>query len=189
MIYAASFKHAIPEDAICINVTSRSNTWGKHFSPFNLGPVDLYDGYSAFNIENAYQFAKVYEPYHSTVNEMPAAHYWQWAVAGWRNPRPIKYPMGVWNKCLYHWWDGKKLNKLEAQNQIFLPLYKKAILKSSAYQRLKELYETSNKDIYLIDFEGYNHRYLEKSWDQVISDADRPVGQAFILCMLLEGYL
>ena len=38
-------------------------------------------------------------------------------------------------------------------------------------------------------FEGYDHRLLEQSWDQVVNNPDRPVGQAFALCMLLEGYL
>ncbi len=171
-----------------MDVTSRSNTWGKHFSPFNLGPVDLYDGHWAYNIENAFQFSRVYAEY-STVDELPAQHYWEWAKKGWQNPHPIKYPLGVWSKHLYHWWQNKKLTNLEAQNQIFLPLYKKAVIKSTAFQRLKEMYESSKEDIYLIDFEGYNHRYLEKSWDQVVNDIDRPVGQAFALCMLLEGYL
>lgn len=188
MIYAVSFKHTIPEDALSMDVTSRSNTWGRHFSPFNLGPVELYDGYVAKNIENAFQFSRVY-PEYSTVDGLPSAHYWEWAKIGWAESKPIKYPMGVWNKHLYHWWDGKKLGMLEAQNQIFLPLYKKAVIKIPAFEKLKYFYENSKKDIYLIDFEGYNHRFLEKTWDQVISDPDRPVGQAFALCMILEGYL
>lgn len=171
-----------------MDVTSRSNTWGKHFSPFNLGPVDLYADHWAYNIENAFQFSRVYAEY-STVDELPANHYWDWAKAGWHNPRPIKYPLGVWSKHLYHWWDNKKLSNLEAQNQIFLPLYKKAVTKSTAFQRLKEMYESSKEDIFLVDFEGYDHRFLEQSWDQVVSNPDRPVGQAFALCMLLEGYL
>lgn len=187
MIYAVSFKHVIPEGAFSMDVTSRSNTWGKHFSPFVAGPVDLYDGYRAFNIENAFQFSRVYAEY-AGYDDKPAVHYWEWAQKGWLNPRPIKYPLGVWSKHLYHWWNGKKLTNLEAQNQIFLPLYKKAITKTSAYARLKEMYETG-QDIYLIDFEGYDHRFLGKSWDDVISNPDMPVGQAFALCMLLEGYL
>ena len=188
MIYAVSFKHQIPEDAFSMDVTSRSNTWGKHFSPFNLGPVKLYDRYWSYNIQNAFQFSRVY-PEYSTVDELPAKHYWEWAEKGWTNPKPIKYPMGAWSKHLYHWWDGKKLTNLEAQNQIFLPLYKAAVTKSSAYQRLKEMYDTSEKDIYLVDFEGYDHRFLEKSWEDVVNNPDMPVGQAFALCMLLEGYL
>lgn len=188
MIYAVSFKHKIPDNVLSMDVTSRSSTWGRHFSPFNLGPVDLYGGYVAKNIENAYQFSKVYAEY-STVDELPAPHYWEWAKNGWDNPKPIKYPMGVWNKHLYHWWDGKKLTHLEAQNQIFLPLYKKAVVKTKAFEKLKWFYENSVKDIYLIDFEGYDHRFLEKTWDQVVSNPDMPVGQAFALCMILEGYL
>lgn len=171
-----------------MDVTSRSSTWGRHFSPFNLGPVDLYDGYVAKNIENAFQFSRVY-PEYSTVDLMPANHYWEWAKAGWENPKPIKYPMGVWNKHLYHWWNGKKINGVEAQNTIFLPLYKSAVTKTAAFEKLKYFHKNSAKDIYLIDFEGYNHRFLEKTWDQVVNDPDRPVGQAFALCMILEGYL
>jgi hypothetical protein len=188
MIYPVSFKHVIPEDAIWFDVTSRSDTWAKAFSPFNLGPVELYDGYVATNIENAFQFSRVYSD-HCNVDSLPSKSYWEWAKAGWANPKPIKYPLGPWSKHLYHWWDGKKLGQLEAQNQIFLPLFKTAVLKTPAYARLKELYETTDKDIYLKDFEGYNHRLLDQSWDQVINNIDRPVGQGFALCMLLEGYL
>lgn len=188
MIYALSFKHQIPDNAIVLDVTSRSGNWGKNFSPFIVGPVSLYDEYWSYNIENAYQYSKVYEEYLDT-NGNPSSAYWEWAKKGWLNPKPNKYPVGAWNKHVYHWWDGKKLSNLEAQNQIFLYLYKKAIIKTSAFQRLKELYESTDKDIILLDFEGYNHRYLESSWDQVTNDANRPVGQAFALCMILEGYL
>lgn len=187
MIYAVSFKHKIPEGALSMDVTSRSNTWGKHFSPFNLGPVDLYDDHWAFNIENGYQFTKLYAE-HVTVEGTPSQHYWEWARKGWLSQQPQKYPMGVWSTPLCHWWKGRKLSKLEAQNEIFIPLYKKSVLKTTAFQKLKELYETG-QDIYLVDYEGYNHRFLEQSWDQVINNPDRPVGQAFVLCMLLEGYL
>ena len=188
MIYAISTKHKVPEGALSIDVTSRSKTWGRYFSPFNLGPVNLYDGYVAKNIENGYQFAKLYAEY-VTVEGLPAPHYWEWAKEGWANPKPIKYPLGPWSHPLCHWWDGKKLSKLEAQNQIFLPLYKQAVLKTTAYEKLNWFYHNSTKDIFLIDFESYDHRFLEQSWDQVVNNSDRPVGQAFALCMLLEGYL
>lgn len=188
MIYAVSPKHIIPEGVLSMDVTSRSKSWGRHLSPFNLGPVNLYDGYVAKNIENAFQFSRVY-PEHSTVDGLPSSYYWEWAKAGWAETTPIKYPMGVWNKHLYHWWDGKKLTNLEAQNQIFLPLYKQAAIKTPAFEKLKYFYENSKQDIYLIDFEGYDHRFLGKSWDDVVNNIDMPVGQAFALCMILEGYL
>jgi hypothetical protein len=188
MIYAVSTKHKIPENAFSIDVTSRSTTWGKHLSPFNLGPVKLYDDYWAYNVENAYQYCGLFAEY-ATVDIVPAQHYWPWAQAGWQNIKPKKYPMGPWSKPLGYWWDGKLLTKLEAQNKIFLPLYKQAVVNTSVFKRLKEIYETSNQDMFVIDFEGYNHRLLEQSWDQVVNNPDRPIGQAFVLCMLLEGYL
>jgi hypothetical protein len=188
MIYAVSFKHKIPEGAMRIDVTSRSGSSGKFFSPFNLGPVDLYDGYVSKNIENGYQYTKIFAQY-AGYDDKPSESYWEWAQNGWNNSKPTKYPFGAWTKHLYHWWDGKKLSGLEAQNQIFIPLYKQAVIETLVYKKLKELYQTSKQDIYLVDFEGYNHRYLELTWDQVLNDPDKPVGQAFTLCMLLEGYL
>lgn len=188
MIYALSFKHPIPENSIVLDVTSRSSNWGRNFSPFVVGPVSLYGDYWSYNIENAFQYSRVHEE-HLDSNGLPSPAYWEWAKKGWLNPRPNKYPMGAWNRHVYHWWDGRKLSMLEAQKEIFLNLYKNAITKTSAFQRLKELYESSEKDIILLDFEGYNHRFLELTWDQVINDENRPVGQAFALCMILEGYL
>ncbi len=188
MIYALSFKHKIPEGGIVMDVTSRSNTWTRAFSPFYLGPVDLYDSHVSINLENAFQFSRVYAEYNG-YDDCPSVNYLEWAKKGWATKAPIKYPLGAWNKHLYHWWDGKKISNLEAQNNIFLRLYKEAIIKTDEFKRLKELYETTDKDIYLLDFEGYNHRYLEKSWDEVINNPDQPVGQAFALCMILEGAL
>jgi len=188
MIYALSFKHKIPEGGIVMDVTSRSNTWTRAFSQFYLGPVDLYDGHVSINLENAFQFSRVYAEYNG-YDDCPSVNYWEWAKKGWATKVPIKYPFGVWNKHLYHWWDGKKISNLEAQNNIFLRLYKEAVIKTNEFKRLKDLYENTEKDIYLLDFEGYNHRFLERSWDEVINNPDQPVGQGFALCMILEGYL
>lgn len=95
MIYALSFKHKIPEDQIVFDVTSRSKEWTRAFSPFNVGPVNLYDGYTAYNIENAYQYSKLYPEYANADGE-PNHGYFDWANAGWLNKTPIKYPM----RCL-----------------------------------------------------------------------------------------
>lgn len=188
MIYCLSFKHQIPEDGIVFNVTSRSDTWTKGFSPFNLGPITLYDNNWSYNLENAYQFCGCYSE-HIGDDDYPNSSYYEWAKKGWQTNKAIKYPFGAWSKPLFYWWDNKKLSHFEAQNQIFIPLYKKAIEKTSIFKRLQEIYENSKQDIYLIDFEGYNHRYLGLTWDQVVNNPDVPVGQGFVLAMMLEGYL
>lgn len=188
MLYNFSFKHKFPENAIRLDVTSNSpDAIGRSLSPFNLGPVNLYDGYWSHNIENAYQFSKIYPQF--AFDDKPGPSYFEWAVKGWNTKAATKYPFGPWEHGLYHWWKGKKLSRLEAQNQIFIPLYKEAVLKTESFQILKELYKTAEQDIYLVDYEGFNHRMLDMDWNQVINHPGWPVGQGFVLCMLLEGYL
>ena len=188
MIYNLSFKHEIPEGAIVIDCTSNSRTDGKWFSPFFLGPMELYDGYTATSIENGYQFAKLYAE-HADDDGNPTHLYWDWCRRGWANPRPIKHPLGAWRSPICHLWQGKRLNRLEAQNQIFVPAFCKLVQKTNAFARLKNLYENTKKDIVLLDYEGYNNRFLELNWKQVLNHPDYPIGQGFVLCMLLEGFL
>ena len=49
-----------PEGYRRIDVTSRATDIFKTCSPFFVGPVFLYNGMTAKNVENAWQFAKVY---------------------------------------------------------------------------------------------------------------------------------
>jgi hypothetical protein len=187
-LYNLSFKHEIPENSIVINVTSYSDSFGRMLSPFNVGPVNLYDEHWAHNIENGYQFAKLYSQYANEKGE-PNENYWKWAKNGWENKKPIKYPLGAWNVCLHHWWKGRKLNRLEAQNEIFLPLYKEAVVQTKEFQVLKDLYESTDKNIVLLDFEGYDYNFLEIPLKDVFTHPDYPVGQGFALLGLLEGVL
>jgi hypothetical protein len=188
MIYCLSFKHELPKNAIVIDATSNSRTDGKWLSPFFLGPVNVYDGYTATSIENAYQFAKVYAE-HADVDQNPTAAYWEWANQGWNNPKPIKHPLGAWRTPLYHLWKGERLDRLQAQNEIFVQLYREAVVKTEVFGKLKALYERTKRDIILLDYEGYNHRFLEMTWEEVINHPDFPIGQGFVLCMMLEGFL
>lgn len=188
MIFNLSFKHKIPDDAIVIDITSNSSDpMGRALSPFNIGPVDLYDGYWAYNIENAFQFSRVY-PIHN-FDETPSQAYFDWAVKGWQTRKAIKYPFGAWNIPLFSWWNGKKLSRLEAQNNIFLPLYSKAVVKTRSFQKLKDIYNSSDKDIVLLDYEGYNHRDLEMNWNDVVNHPTWPIGQGFVISMILEGFV
>ena len=46
---------------------------------------------------------------------------------------------------------------------------------------------TSEGDIYLWDFDGYNHRELNMTFDDVLNCPHRKMGHAFVLCGMLEG--
>jgi len=60
-------------------------------------------------------------------------------------------------------------------------------------KKLKEMYETDveilGEDLYLLDFDGYDHKELDMSYDDVINCEKRKMGHAFVLAMLLEKYI
>ena len=187
MIYVIGPNYKAPEGANVINTTSHSKTWSCGLSPFYCGPVDLYDGYVSKNVENAWQYSKVYE-YYAEDDKEPGERYFKWAQDGWNSIRAVRYPMGKGVKPLYSYWAGEKLGYIEARKRIYIPLYASAVQKTFAFQQLKKM-AAEPGDLYLWDFDGYDHRALDMTFDQVINDPVHTMGHAFVITMLLEGYL
>jgi len=186
MIYVIGPNVKISEDIPIINTTSRALSWSKSLSPFYCGPIDLYDGYVSINFENAWQFSKVYEYY--VDNGEPGDRYFNWAKNGWNDVKAHRYPMGKGVAPLYSYWAGEKLSYIDARKKIYIPLYSKAVQKTSAFEKLKKVYE-SNKDIALWDFDAHNlisgtFDYL-KLWD----NPNIKIGHAYVLAMLLENII
>ncbi len=100
-----------------INTTSRSTTWSKGLSPFFCGPCDLYDIYNSKNVENAWQYAKVYAQ-HVDADQNPTESYFLWAQGGWNKKIADRYPMGKGAKPLYSYWNGEKLPYIDARKKI-----------------------------------------------------------------------
>jgi hypothetical protein len=151
-----------------------------------LGPVVTPHGI-AQNVENAWQYSKVYPEHVSDFGE-PMMDYWKWMKAGFENPRAVRYPMGKGRKPTYSYWNGECLSYIEARKKIYIPIYSKAVCKTEAFQKLKQIHE-SGQDMYLKDFDGYDHKALNMSYDDVINCETKKMGHAFVLAMLLEGYL
>lgn len=175
------------EKSKIINTTSRSKGWSKGLSPFILGPVELYDGMISQTVESAWQFSKCYD-LHTDQNENPSPMYFKWAEKGWADTRARRYPMGKGAIPLYSWWDDEKLSYIEARKRIYIPLYSKAVRHTGAFQTLKFMFDIG-EDIYLWDFDGYDHKELGMTYTDVINCEDKKMGHAFILGMLLEGFL
>ena len=109
-----------------VNCTSKSQEeWSRGLSPFNLGPVDLYKNYQALNVENAWQFSKVYTEHLNETGD-PSDEWWQWAKTGWSNPKAERSPMGMNQYELpnitgrgatreYSYWDGHKYKYIDAR--------------------------------------------------------------------------
>lgn len=187
MIYVIGPKDKPPAGAEIINTTSRSTTWSKNLSPFYVGPCKLYGSYKSINLENAWQFSKVYYN-HVDVNQNPTPDYFAWAEKGWGDIRAHRYPMGKGAIPLYSYWDGNQLGYIEARKKIYMPLYAAAVQKTYAFKQLKKMQSTGG-DLYLWDFDGYDHKALGLTYDQVIDDPCRKMGHAFVIAMLLDGYL
>ncbi len=175
------------DDYELINTTSHSRNWSVGLSPFVLGPVWLYDDYEAKTVENGWQYSKVYKPFTDKQGN-PTDEYFKWAKKGWDSTYANRYPMGKGNKPLYSYWEGKKLGYIDARKEIYIPLYALSVIQSDAFKRLKQYHE-SGKDIILLDFDGYDHKKLGMSYDDVINDETKTMGHAFIIAMLLENFI
>lgn len=187
MIYVLGPQSKAPEDIEVINTTSRSTTWSRSLSPFFLGPISLYSGYTAQNMENAWQFSKVYE-YYLEEDGSIGPRYFDWAQEGWKDKRAHRYPMGKGVIPLYSYWDGETLDYTSARKKIYLPLYAEAVQKTSAFQKLKELHEKS-EHIALWDFDAHGLTPGTFDYWDLWNNPKIKVGHAYVLAMLLEGII
>ena len=167
-----------------IDTTSRSRTWSRGLSPFLVGPVELYDGFRSLNVENAWQFTKVYQE-HVGPDGNPTPDYWAWAKAGWEDQRAHRYPKGKGRAPMFSWWDGKPLGYVEARKTIYIPLYARAVAATQAFHILLDEYRRRDS-LTLWDFDGYDHRALGMTYRDAVNHPTRKMGHAFILGYLLE---
>ncbi len=191
MIKVCNYQFKIPEDVVAVNTTSRSFTWSKGLSPFFLGPVDLYDGHVSANVENGWQFSKVYYN-HVDSDDNPNVDYFNWAQAGWTCPKANRYPMGKGAKPLFSYWAGEKLSYTEARQKIYIPLYSGAVGKTQAFEKLKKVYEeclSNGQILHLIDFDAHNLTPGTFEYLDLWNNANIKVGHAYVLAMMLEGLL
>lgn len=161
-------------------------------SPFYLGPVTCYDGLTAQNVENAWQFSKVY-PCHADENGNPTKEYFEWRDKGWLDREAYRHPMGK-AIPLYSYWkneDGNvlKLGYIEARKKIYVPLYAKAVLANPyGLNIIKGILENTSS-VALADFDGYNNFELGMSYYDVLNTPKKKMGHAFVLAMMIEGYI
>ena len=104
--------------------------------------------------------------------------------------------MGKGAVPLYSWWDGKKYSYIEARQEIYIPIYAAAVRDTVAFEKLKRLYETMCNEhlsvddhLTLWDFDGYDHRKLGMTYEDVILCETRKMGHGFVLAMMLEGLI
>lgn len=165
-----------------VSTVSNAGSWSG-LSPFLLGPCRLYDDHVSQNMENAWQFSKVYAE-HITKSDAISEKYWHWALHGWADKRAHRYPAGKGRKPEFSLWAGRRLDYVPARKAIYAPLYAEAVQKTEAWKRLVSLYETES-ELTLLDYDAHDHRKIGRSLTDVLNSPDRKMGHAFVLAMLL----
>lgn len=187
IVNVCSYRYPAPKGAKVISTVSKAKLgWEQELSPFYLGPVSLYGEWKSLNMENGWQYSKVYHQ-HLQSNGWPTMSWWEWAKKGWDNPRAVRYPMGKGKKPVYSFWNGReRLGYVDARKRIYCPLYANAVVKTEGYRKLQERLQ-NDKEIWLWDFDGYDYRQLDMTLKEVLNCDSRKMGHAFVLAMLLLG--
>ena len=134
-LFVAKYDDEIPENALDINTTSRSLNWTKGLSPFYLGPIKLYENYVSKNIENAWQFSKVYNEFIDENNNIKNKLHTKERIQNMSKPRSekgknnIKNAMSKYIKKIYQYDLNWKLLKIWNSSGI-----KEKNLKPSRYE-------------------------------------------------------
>jgi hypothetical protein len=177
----------VPVDGVVVDTTSKSaEEWSRGLSPFNIGPVPIAGtDFAAANMENAWQYAKVYAAY-ADADGAPNDRYWRWALDGWR-AGPKRYPRGRGAVPLYSLWRGQRLGYIDARRQIYAPCYAAAVEQTQAFARLREIYAECTRAgqiLYLRDYDGYR---TTQTYEEIMANPAKKMGHAFVLAMMLEG--
>ena len=100
--------------------------------------------------------------------------------------RSQRYPYGKGAIPVYSYDGVYRYSYIEARRSIYIKHYAKALAKTNAFNILKKMYDKGEK-LALRDFDGYNHKKLGMSYDEVIDCETRKMGHAFIIGMMLEN--
>lgn len=182
MILALNPREEVPKGFMALNVTSRSKDWGKNLSPFFLGPVINHMG-EAQNVENAWQFTKVYKDQtrKSAMGKVyPNADWFEWLDRGYADTYAHRYPKGKGNIPEFSYYYGKKLGYVEARKTIYIPMYLQGLRQSDWYIKFIELV-SSDRNIAFIDFDVFNHYAAGLTLEGIKNDSTKKYGHGFVL--------
>jgi hypothetical protein len=172
----------VPDGYHSVNCTSRSEEyWSKQLSPFIIGPVSV-DGELATNVENGWQYSKVYAEHLDENNEIKP-EYFEWRQKGFQTRQGIRYPMGKGVKPLFSYVGGNRYDYFEAKRNIYIPLYSNAALETKAFENLV-LYVEQMKKVCILDFDAYDHTGMSK--EEIILNPKIKFGHGFCLLWMLQ---
>lgn len=200
-IYKGRLTDAEAEDCIVNVCSTGKEPFVSTLSPFFVGPCTLPWSFreagppeTAKNMENAWQYSKVYARHTDPATGNPTEEWYRWAKAGFANPKAVRFPMGRGAKPLYSFGgfelDGEVIRwgYVEARFRIYAPLYANLVAGSTGLAELRRRLEKSGM-ITLLDFDGWNHEAQGLTLAQTMYHPGHKCGHGFILAMMLAGTL
>jgi hypothetical protein len=181
----------IPEDFECdIEVWSVSRSQGGDgtLSPFRLGPCRTLNGIKFQNMENLWQFSKVYPQMDhietsGSQKGLPNDAWWEWHFSGAKSERAQRYPAGKGQIPAYSYWGTYCLSYIVARKMIYIPEYAKLCAETERYKELRREFK-QGANIIIRDYDAYT---IGK--DQTLMDvfnSQRRAGHGFVIAGMLE---
>jgi hypothetical protein len=181
-----SYKDNVPKDYEIINVTSRGSDKWRGFSPFITRPF-YHNGVLVQNIENFWQFSKVYDE-HLDSNNNIKPEWFEWRLNGWKSTYAHRYPMGKGRTPKFLYWEEnnnvERLNYIDARKRVYFPYYTNSIKDLQLFKDLQDKY-LNNEKLAILDFDVYRFDLLNMSIDDVINCETKKAGHGFAIYKLL----
>lgn len=182
-IITISFNDELPSNFLEINCTSRSTTEWKELSPFMNRPIKTIEGLTAQNMENLWQFSKVYDTFLNEDGTIKPEYY-TWRANGFSKKFAYRYPMGKGIKPAFILWGDKRLTYIEARREVYFPKYSENVIYTEIYNKLKTLY-LQGTNIAIRDFDVYKFNPEKTSIDEIINNPYKKAGHGFVLYKML----
>lgn len=184
--------HRVPALYEAFDVSSASgpdDLYGA-LSPYYLGPGVTDRGETYQNLQNLWEYSKVYGEFTDEFDN-PTPDYWNWRAKGFADKVGRRYGTTADAKPIYYlWWrriegclvNAQRLGPVQARKKLFIPSYAKLVVETEGYKELKEEYDKGTK-IALLDTNGY----LETNMVKVVNNPHVSMGHSFVIKMLLQG--
>ncbi len=191
-VIALALKDKAPKSVdIDITPVSKDEEWGS-LSPFHLGPCRTPDGVMFLNMENLWQYSKVYDDHVHNSNDLFSgevnADWYASHMKGALSKQAHRYPMGKGQKPLFSKWGDLRLSYISARKQIYVPEYAKLVVQQPKFKRLLKEYK-AGANIVLRDYDTYDiHKAYADSrtpWINAIENPNAKFGHSFVIALAL----
>lgn len=190
-VLALPLRAKIPADFRCdIEVwpISRTNGPDGTLSPFFLGPCTTPDGIEFQNMENMWQYSKVY-PHLGHVHTrgelagLPNSKWFDWHHKGAESVVAHRYPAGKGAVPAYSLWNGQCLSYIVARKLVYIPEYAKLACRTPRFIELRREH-ARGANIVIRDFDVYSIWNTGTTLMEVFSRQQR-AGHGFVLAAML----